>query len=68
MKSFPISEPYERDFEGGDTIGDIKKVIGEESNIDPNYIRLFYNGEEEILFPDDASLSDVFGTGKYYSK
>ena len=56
-----ISEHYERDFEGDDTIGDIKEMIGVESNIDPKYIRLFYHGEEEILFSNDVTLFDVFG-------
>ena len=62
-----ISEQYEFDFDGDDTIGKIKDKIFEESNIDQDSVRLFYHGEEEILFSDDASLSDVFGTGKYYS-
>ena len=36
-------------------------MIGVESNIDPKYIRLFYHGEEEILFSNDVTLFDVFG-------
>ena len=41
-------------------------MIEKKSKIGTNSVRLFYHGEEEILFSDEASLFDVFGTGEYY--